>query len=123
MTAALPATLAGLRHPAVKPTSRAILVDWLVDVTSEFGISQAALFQAVSMLDRCLAVKAVRCSQLQLLGATCLWLACKLEDVQLPSLSSMVRVTDYSVTPEQMLACELEVLVLLEYDLVRPNAA
>ena len=62
---------------------RSILVDWLIEVVDAYKMSQRTIYLAVSTFDRYLSVAGVYVSRrsLQLLGATCLHVASKVEDV------------------------------------------
>lgn len=63
-----------------------MLVDYLMEVVDGFELSQESLFLAVQLLDAFAAREHVPCTHLQLLGATCLWVAAKYEEVAPPSL-------------------------------------
>ena len=58
---------------------RAILVDWLVEVQENFELNHETLYLAVKMVDLYLARKVIMREKLQLLGATCLFIACKFD--------------------------------------------
>ena len=54
---------------------RAILVDWMVEVSCEYNMSSQTLFLAVNYVDRLLEKIPFARSTLQLLGITCILLA------------------------------------------------
>ncbi len=54
----------------VNGTMRAILIDWLVEVASEYKCQQQTLHLAVSLLDRYLCRVPIKRSKLQLVGVT-----------------------------------------------------
>ena len=58
---------------------RAILVDWLVEVQENFELYHETLYLAVKLADFFLQNNPVPKEQLQLVGATCLLIACKIE--------------------------------------------
>jgi cyclin B len=67
-----------------KPTKinanmRAILVDWLVEVQENFELYHETLYLAVKIVDHYLEKTNIERDQLQLLGATAVFLACKIE--------------------------------------------
>jgi hypothetical protein len=51
--------LDGLKLTSTDPATRAVVVDWLIDVVNEFGLPSDTLFHAVSLLDRHLARQVV----------------------------------------------------------------
>lgn len=62
------------------------------------------------MIDRYLCLHEVPKSELQLLGITCLFMACKYQEIYPPRMSKYVHVTDNSVTKDQMIRKESHVL-------------
>lgn len=58
---------------------RAILVDWLVEVQENFELYHETLYLAVKIVDHYLEKNDIERDQLQLLGATAVFLACKIE--------------------------------------------
>lgn len=59
---------------------RAVLVDWLVDVSCTFRLPADTLHLAVSYVDRFLTASVIKWRELQLLGVTALLVAAKYED-------------------------------------------
>ena len=58
---------------------RAILIDWLVEVQENFELYHETLYLAVKLVDYFLQNNPVPKEQLQLVGATTLLIACKIE--------------------------------------------
>jgi hypothetical protein len=58
---------------------RAVLLDWIVDIHIKFKMFPQTLFIVAAILDKYLAVKAVRKDDLQLVGATAFFIAAKYE--------------------------------------------
>lgn len=56
----------------ISPPMRAILNDWLIEVSQEFKLSSETLFLAVNFVDRFLCAKIVARAKLQLLGVVCM---------------------------------------------------
>jgi hypothetical protein len=56
----------------ISPPMRAILNDWLIEVSQEFKLSAETLFLAINFIDRFLSTKMVVRSKLQLLGVVCM---------------------------------------------------
>lgn len=61
-------------------------------------------------------------STLQLVGATCLWLASKYEEIIVPNSEEVASITDNTYTQQQLAAAERQVLKVLGYSIGRPNA-
>lgn len=101
---------------------RAILVDWLVDVSEEYHMVTDTLYYSVNFLDRVLSVQRVSRSQLQLVGITCMWIAAKYEEIYPPNVGEFSYITDNTYSREQLVAMEEEVLKKLKYELTVPTA-
>ncbi len=72
------------RQTDITTNMRAILVDWLVEVQENFELNHETLYLAVKMVDLYLSEKTVSRENLQLLGATALFVASKF-DVSTPT--------------------------------------
>lgn len=96
---------------------RAILVDWMVDVSQKFKLLPQTLFMAVGLLDRFLSLGQVEQSKLQLVGITCVMIIGKYEEIFPPTVKDYVEVCDDVFTPQELLEAEGEVLLTLNFDL------
>lgn len=101
--------------------SRAVLVDWLLDVAEEFALRLETLFLAVDLLDRHLSCKDEETAWLQLLGTACVWTAAKMEEVFAPTSQDMINLTDQLYTTAQLVHMERHMLQTLQHAVVRPN--
>ena len=59
----------------INPGMRAVLVDWLVEVTEEYRLVPETLYHAVQLVDRCLSLFSIHRTRLQLLGCSALLVA------------------------------------------------
>mmetsp|Transcript_17994 Transcript_17994/g.32027 ORF Transcript_17994/g.32027 Transcript_17994/m.32027 type:complete len:243 (-) Transcript_17994:283-1011(-) len=101
---------------------RAILVDWLVEVATEYVVLEETTSMAISLIDRYLSTTPVLRSKLQLVGVTAMWIACKYEEVNPPTLEEMCNVSDHLYSKAEVLRCEREMLAALGYQLTSPTA-
>jgi G2/mitotic-specific cyclin 3/4 len=58
------------------------LVDWMAEVVEDQQLQTETLFLAVHLMDSVLKLKPIKKSSFQLLGATCIFVASKLEEIQ-----------------------------------------
>jgi G2/mitotic-specific cyclin 2 len=100
---------------------RGVLVDWLIEVHTRFGLLPETLFLAVNIIDRFLSCKIVQLDRLQLVGVTALFVAAKYEEVLSPHVQHFVNVADNGFSEEEILQAERYVLGALDYDLSYPN--
>ncbi|KAI4879049.1 hypothetical protein NFI96_031280, partial [Prochilodus magdalenae] len=97
--------------------TRAILVDWLIQVHEVFNFSEETLYLAVHLLNRALRCVKVSVSSLQLLGVTCLFIAAKKEECLLPEVSELCYLMANAYSKKQFLRMERRVLVGLQFEL------
>jgi len=101
----------------VKPFMRKIVANWMLEVCEEQRCEEEVFPLAMNYLDRILSVVDVKKSQLQLIGATCMFVSSKLKETLPLTGDKIVIYTDYSITLEQLMDMELLVLARLGYDL------
>jgi len=107
----------------ITPQMRAILVDWLVEVNTEYQFSQQTLHLTVVLLDRYLSRMPVKRLKLQLVGITCMLIACKFEEICIPSLDSFIQISDFTFTREEILRMEAVVLLKLDFAIAAATAS
>eukprot|EP00873_Tetraselmis_striata_P010881 jgi/Tetstr1/431145/TSEL_020857.t1 len=105
----------------ISSSMRAILVDWMVEVASEYRLVPETLHLAVSYVDRYLSVTPVLRSKLQLVGITATLIASKYEEIYAPQLDEFCYITDHAYSKEELLLCEKEMLRVLNYELTVPT--
>lgn len=96
---------------------RGILLDWLIQLRSKFRLNQETFLTAINLLDRFLSRRTVSVEKFHLLGMVCLHIATKLEEIWYAPIKSYIQASDAAVTREDMVAAEIYVLKVLDYDL------
>ena len=116
-------------HAELDACMRPVLFDWLMEVAAEFRLQRETAQLAVNYVERFLSVRATatasatagaasEAGQLpvidkanyQLLGITCLFLACKVEESRPPRAEELARTTDGACVASAI--CEMERCVL-----------
>ncbi|OIV97752.1 hypothetical protein TanjilG_12509 [Lupinus angustifolius] len=105
----------------ISPSMRAILIDWLVEVTEEYKLVPDTLYLTVNLIDRYLSTSLIHKQRLQLLGVTCMLIASKYEEICAPRVEEFCIITDNTYTREEVLKMETEVLNLLNFKLSVPT--
>ncbi|KAL2346007.1 hypothetical protein Fmac_000007 [Flemingia macrophylla] len=82
---------------------RAILIDWLIEVHYKFELLEVTLFLTVNLIDRFLELQAVIRKKLQLVGVTAMLIACKYEEVSVPTVEDFILITDKAYTRNEVL--------------------
>merc|ERR1712066_394675 len=101
----------------VKPHMRKIVSDWMLEVSQELCCPPEVFCLAMNLMDRFLAKCRIEKSQLQLLGAVCLFLSSKFKETAPITSEKLVMYTDFSVSMESIREWELYVLYKLKWDL------
>ncbi|KAG7268557.1 hypothetical protein CRUP_036314 [Coryphaenoides rupestris] len=83
------------KHPHLQPKMRAILLDWLMEVSEVYKLHRESYHLAQDYFDRFMATQSnVFKSTLQLIGITCLFIAAKMEEMYPPKVHQFAYVTD-----------------------------
>ena len=111
---------------AMLPESRGIVVTWLSEVNSEFGLSDDILHLGVKLMDLYMASSegtSTDTSQLQLVGVTALLLAAKVEGVRPVRLvNACCTATNNTYSAGEVMAMERKMCVALDWRLMPPRA-
>ncbi|XP_075908113.1 G2/mitotic-specific cyclin-B2-like isoform X2 [Petromyzon marinus] len=102
---------------ALTQRMRGLLVDWLVQVQVYFDMSEETLYLAVYLLNAYLRVAEVHVPTLQLLGMTCLYVACKMEESSVPEVHMLCYLMEHTYRKEQLLRMERLLLERLKFSL------
>ena len=78
---------------------RLLLIDWMMEVCDEFGLKRDTYHLGVYYTDLFLSKEPCRVEFLQLLGASSLLLASKIEEVLCPRVRDFAFATDDGFTP------------------------
>ena len=99
--------LTKVQNPSeVKDTSRAFLIEWIIDVHRKFRLLPETLYVTVFILDRFLSLKSIKKSQLHILGVTSLLISTKYEEIYPPDLKDLLTVSENKFTKAEVLKME-----------------
>jgi hypothetical protein len=97
----------------VKDTSRAFLVEWIIDVHRKFRLMPETLYVTVFLIDQYLSLQQINKSQLHILGVTSLLIATKYEEIYPPELKDLLQVSENKFSRAEVLKMELDMLSVL----------
>jgi len=118
--------LVGERHWQNYPTNtkmRAVLVDWMISVQTQFKLLPETIYAAVDILDRFMSIDGANLERhkLQLTGCAAMWLASKIEETYAPACSDFVFMSGKAFTRDELIAQELKIAKTLEFALSNPT--
>ena len=101
---------------------RAILIDWILEVHLKFKLRDETLFLTISILDKYLGTASIPIEKLQLLGATCMFIACKYEEIYPPRIKNFIYLIANSHTKDELLLMEQAILKQLNFNICIPSS-
>lgn len=109
-------------QPELNAKMWTILFDWLSVVSSKFKFVPRSLQLACEFMRRYMATTEVARKRLQLVGIGALCLACKHEEVMIPSMNDFIFICDNAYTLDELMQIEAEILTTLDMQLNLPTA-
>ncbi|XP_032529955.2 G2/mitotic-specific cyclin-B3 [Danaus plexippus] len=116
------------RMKGITSWMRALLVDWMVEVQESFELNHETLYLAVKLVDLYL-TKSSRIQpekeqltkeELQLLGASALFIASKFDERIPPLVDDFLYICDGAYSLNQLLKMEMNILRVIDFDLGVP---
>ncbi|CAC9494506.1 cyclin [Leishmania infantum JPCM5] len=109
------------RQSEVTDRMRKILIDWLIDVVTEFKLHPETFFLAVDIIDRFLFFYSIPRTKLQLVGVTAILVAAKHEEIWPPTVNDCVAVTANTYTSREVIDMEFDVVTTLRFKFTVPT--
>jgi len=102
------------------PQNIETVIEWLYEVTQEFGLNPETFFYSRQLIDRVLKVIKFDRSRLQLLGVTALMISSKIYEIYPADINDFKYITNNSYTIEQIKDMEIKIMKTLKYQLMFP---
>lgn len=106
----------------IKDTSRAFLLEWIVDVHRKFRLRPECLYVTSHIIDQFLSRKNTEKSNLHLLGVSSLLISTKYEEIYPPDLRDLLAVSENKFQRDQVLVMEKDILQTLNFKITSPSA-
>lgn len=111
-----------LHQPNITPLMRAVLLDWMMEVCSEFTLKRETYYLSVSYVDRYLSACAgVKKEEFQLVGLSAMFVAAKAEEICNPKIADFARSADNGYSQTQIKSMELRLLRALAWRMFPPT--
>ena len=111
------------RHQITKPL-RARMIDWMIEVLTNFRCDDQTFFIAVSLMDRFFkgTPQHLEVSHLHAIGVTAMFLSSKFEDIQpLKMVTVYEKIAHQKIEIQKVKSLELEILKVCDYKLHAPS--
>lgn len=105
----------------IKDTSRAFLIEWMMDVHRKFRLQSETLYVSINIVDRYMAKQKVQKADLQLIGTVATLIASKYEEIYPPDFKEFIEVSEKKWTKTEILRTEGKILTALDFDLFSPS--
>ncbi|EAS02326.2 amine-terminal domain cyclin (macronuclear) [Tetrahymena thermophila SB210] len=106
------------------PNMRAILLDWMMEVSEEFGLKRETYYIAVNLVDRMFSCKHnLQIKEFQLIGVTSLHIASKLEEIYPKRVEQFILSTDNGYTAQLVFETEKNILQKLNFMVNPPTVS
>ncbi|GJP29036.1 hypothetical protein CLOM_g38 [Closterium sp. NIES-68] len=105
----------------VNSQNRGVVLDWVIQVHESYEMMPETLFLAVNIFDRYLATTHVPRKHIQLVGATCILIAAKYEEIYAPLVAEIEKLVCGSYTRGHLLMMEKQILNKLSFKLSIPT--
>ncbi|GJR92588.1 cyclin [Tanacetum coccineum] len=89
-------------QPDINAIMRAILLDWLIQVHSKYGLISKTLYLTINIVDRYLSVIIVARTKLQLVGISVLLISSKYEEIWPLAVNDMITISGSAYSREQI---------------------
>jgi len=108
----------GIINPGIKWFMRAKMIDWMMEVSSEFALRRETLYNAVLIADCMLGVtQNFQIDRFQLLGITSMFIASKIEEIISPSIENFSFTANNAYSLEDIQMMEIEICKSLDWKL------
>ena len=109
-------------QPQINDKMRAILIDWLIDVHAKFDFREETLYITIYIIDCYLSIKKIERCNLQLLGVTALFIACKQNEIVFRRIKEYAYITDNAYTESEIINMENLILKTLNFNILFPSS-
>lgn len=106
----------------INPDNRAVLIDWMMNLSSELNFKRETLHLAITLVDISLSkIYPIKTGQLQLVGVTCLEIAAKFEEVLCPNMHLYAYSTGGAYNANDIVLFENNILNVLGWNIKYPT--
>ena len=116
-----PDILAFTRQKDINGPMRTLLLDWLMEICSEFFLRRETFYLALSHIDRLISIAPISRDEFQLIGIASLYLACKSEEIKVPKIGDFVKAASSVYPSSSIIKAEKKILIALKWQVYPPT--
>ena len=106
----------------INQSMRIILINWLIEVHSQFNFKEETLYIAIYIMDSYLSKKYIQRKNFQLLGITSLLIASKLNEVYFRKIADYAFITANAYSIDHIKYMEEDITKTLDFNFLIPSA-
>lgn len=111
------------KQPYLTNSMRSLLMDWLMEISSEFYLKRETCYKAMSYVDRYLSESTpVKKEHFQLLGLTACFIAAKCEEISYPKMTDFIKAAGGIYTCHDVRLMERMILKTLKWKITQPTS-
>lgn len=111
-----------LNQPFLDAKVRTVLMGWMGEVSEDLWFCRDTFHMACNYVDRYLQLSPnIPKDKLQLIGLTCLYIASKMEEVQMRNVNDYLSSACNIYTEAEMMKCEIQIITVLDFKLNPPT--
>lgn len=104
----------------IVPKMRALLIDWLIDVTFRYNFNDEVIHLTCFIIDYYLTKIIIKRDSLQLIGACSLLIATKFHEIKPPLINDLVFISDQAYQYDDVIKYEFEILQKINFSINLP---
>ena len=108
-------------QPNLKWSYRRILMDWIIEVHQRFHLLPETLYLTINIIDRFLSKSTIILDKFQLVGISALFIACKYEEINCPTLKEITYMLDGAYDRDDIIEAEKYIIDTLEFEIGWPG--
>lgn len=112
-----------LIHSGISPTFRYKIVEWIITLCKHFSLMRSVMYSTISLMDRCFQCMTIPKKQVQLISGVSLWMCIKYHCPNLIGINQIISECAESVSKEDFLQCEGEILESIKCNINIPNVS
>lgn len=111
------------KQPFLTNSMRSLLIDWIIEISSEFYLKRETCYKAISLVDKYLSESScIKKDHLQLIGLSSLFISAKYEEISYPKITDFIKAAGGIYICQDMKNMEKKILIALQWKIPQANS-